>query len=111
MPRLSVLFLLPLLIVSPAMAQNRMELQVAALCLAPPMEAGALDRLRRGADFAELLDGLAVQCPMIAMLFAEWVIGEVDEPLDGTRQRNPPDFLSNLGPDRIFARIASIPAY
>ena len=111
MSRLSVFLFLFLLPVAAAMAQDRMEAHVAVLCHAPPMDADALDRMRRSPDFMAVLDGLAVACPEVAMLFSQFTIGEVGHSADDMPERHPPDFLCHVGPERIFGQVASIPSF
>lgn len=111
MPRLSVLFLFPLLLAAPAPAQERADARVATLCQTPPMDAAALDRLRRDVHYARLLDGLALQCPEVAILFAEWTIGDVGVAADGARPRPPLAFLPKVGSIPMPDLTASIPQF
>jgi hypothetical protein len=95
MPRLSILFLSPLLLATPASAQERMDARVADLCRTPPMDAEARDRLRRDANYARLLDGLAQHCPEVAILFAEWSVGDIGVAAEVARP--PPEFVPQVG--------------
>lgn len=108
MPRFLFLFVL-ILPISPLMAQERMDIAAAALCLSPPMEEGSMDRMRRSAGYVELLDGLALQCPDVAMLFAEWSVGTADRVGLGTLPGHAPDLLFMVGPARLFGQTASSP--
>lgn len=109
--RLPVFLFFLLLPVAAATAQDRVEARVAILCHSPPMDAGTLDRMRRSPDFVALLDGLAMACPEVAMLFAQFTIGEVDHSADDMPESHPPDFLCHFGPERIFGQVASIPSF
>jgi len=111
MPRLSVLLIASTLLATAATAQEQSDARVAALCHTPPVDATEMDLLRRGPDFAAVLDGMAMACPEVAMLFAQFTIGEVGHSAADMPERHPPDFLCHLGPERIFGRVASIPQY
>lgn len=111
MPQLPLFFLIPLLICLPVTAQERMDGRVATLCDHPPMDAHQVDRMRRDRDFFALLDGLAMACPDVAMLFAQFVIGEVGHSAADMPKRHPPDFLCHFGPAKMFGQTASIPQF
>lgn len=111
MSRLPVFLFFLLLPVTAATAQDRVMARVAVLCHSPPMDADALDRMRRSPDFVAVLDGLAMACPEVAMLFSQFTIGEVGHSADDMPVRHPPDFLCHVGPERTFGQVASIPSF
>lgn len=79
--RWRILRLAPVILIASALsapAQVRGRDIVAGLCAQPPMEAAAIQRLKRRADYGRLLDGLADHCPEVAMVFLAFEIGVVD---------------------------------
>lgn len=85
----------------PAHAQSALTEKVLAFCVAPPLESGAVDRMRRGVDYIHLLDGLANTCPEVALVLAEFVVGTILPIPDLT----PLDYVHHTHPDMVLTAL------
>lgn len=90
---------------APADAQRLVDRLAESMCLAPPTSHEAVDRLRASPDFPQILDSLALRCAEIALLFARFSVGSVDDwhpktPLDFVRHTELEHLLTlEFGPD------------
>ena len=95
----------------PVAAQETAAIEATRLCGNPPLSRMQVDLIERRADFPALLDGMALHCPEVAMLFARWMVGEVDgAPLQSVPRR-PQDFLHLIAPHCPVKDVASIPSF